>query len=179
MVDVYNKRHEKLNYTKEKKELAFGEYRLSCFAWLVNNKGEILIQQRSSTSFKFPNVWETVSGGAEENDTSLSGTIREIKEELGIDVSENDMMYVGCYARTNDFVEIWLVKCDDIDVDSLKLQEEEVQAAKWVTLNEFENMIASGDAIDSGYSLFKQYYENFYNKHTVFINGKPILIKND
>lgn len=37
-VDVYNKRHEKLNYIKEKKELEVGEYRLSCFAWIINDK---------------------------------------------------------------------------------------------------------------------------------------------
>ena len=35
LVDVYNERHEKLNYSKGRKELNDGEYRLSCF-WRRN-----------------------------------------------------------------------------------------------------------------------------------------------
>ena len=38
LVDVYNERHEKLNYSKGRKELNDGEYRLSCFIWVINDK---------------------------------------------------------------------------------------------------------------------------------------------
>lgn len=42
-VDVYNERHELLDYTKRRKELIDGEYRLSSFIWVINDKDEILI----------------------------------------------------------------------------------------------------------------------------------------
>ena len=42
LVDVYNERHEKLNYSKGRKELNDGEYRLSCFIWVINDKNETL-----------------------------------------------------------------------------------------------------------------------------------------
>ena len=41
-VDIYNDKHEKMNYTKERKELVDGEFRLSCFVWIINGKNEIL-----------------------------------------------------------------------------------------------------------------------------------------
>jgi hypothetical protein len=35
LVDIYNDKHEKLNYTKGRKELSDGEFRLSCFVWII------------------------------------------------------------------------------------------------------------------------------------------------
>ena len=57
LVDIYNDKHEKLNYTKDRKELLDGEFRLSCFVWIINDKDELLIQQRLSTAKKSPNMW--------------------------------------------------------------------------------------------------------------------------
>ncbi len=42
LVDIYNDKHEKLNYTKGRKELSDGEFRLSCFVWIINDKDELL-----------------------------------------------------------------------------------------------------------------------------------------
>lgn len=52
LVDIYNDKHEKLNYTKGRKELSDGEFRLSCFVWIINDKDELLIQQRLATAKK-------------------------------------------------------------------------------------------------------------------------------
>lgn len=54
LVDVYNDRHEKLDYTKERKSLENGENRLSCFIWVINDKDEILLQQRLASKKKCP-----------------------------------------------------------------------------------------------------------------------------
>ena len=41
LVDIYNNKHEKLNYTKGRKELVEGEFRLSCFVWIINDNDEL------------------------------------------------------------------------------------------------------------------------------------------
>lgn len=110
LVDVYNERHEKLNYSKGRKELNDGEYRLSCFIWVINDKNEILLQQRLATAKKMPNMWGTTAGGAQKGDSSLTGAMRELKEELGIDARKEEMVFIGSYKRINDFVEVWLCK---------------------------------------------------------------------
>ena len=176
LVDIYNDKHEKLNYTKGRKELEEGEYRLSCFVWIINNKDEILIQQRLATAKKCPNMWETASGGATAGDDALSGAIRELEEELGIKANKKNLRFIGSFARINDFVEVFLLK-SNVKIEKLKLQEDEVQAAKWVKIEEFEKIIEEGNASDTSFSLFKDYYEKYYNRYLVFENGKPVFKK--
>lgn len=178
LVDVYNNKHEKLNYTKGRKELKDGEYRLSCFVWIINDKDEILIQQRVSTANKCPNMWGTTAGGAIAGDDAITGTIRELEEELGLKVKRDELKFIGSYSRINDFVEVFLLKIN-IDINHLKLQTDEVQAVKWVSIPEFESIIEEGNASDTGFVIFKNYYDNFYERYVVFENGKPVFKKKD
>ena len=176
LVDIYNDKHEKLNYTKGRKELSDGEFRLSCFVWIINDKDELLIQQRLATAKKCPNMWETTSGGAIAGDDAITGTLRELEEELGIKADKKDLKFIGSYARVNDYVEVFLLK-SNVNVDELKLQDDEVQAAKLVPISTFESIIASGQASDTGYFIFKEYYDKFYNTYLVFEDGKPVFKK--
>jgi len=178
LVDVYNNRHEKLNYEKGRKELVEGEYRLSCFIWVINDNDEILLQQRLKTTKKMPNMWGTTAGGAKKGESSLEGAIRELKEELGIDASKEEMEFIGSNKRINDFVEVWLCK-KNISENDLILNPEEVQNAKWVTIENFEKMLNDGTGINSGFDIFKMYYNNFYNRHYELIDGKPVVVKNE
>lgn len=177
LVDIYNNKHEKMNYQKERKALEEGEYRLSCFIWVINDKEQILLQQRLASAKKMPNMWGTTAGGVLAGETSLEGAIRELKEELGITVNSDDMEFIGSNKRINDYVEVWLCK-KEVDIGSLKIEPTEVQAAKWFNIYEFEEMIKKGIGIDSGYGIFKIYYNNFYNRHFEIVDGKPIAVKN-
>ena len=178
LVDIYNDKHEKMHYTKGRKELTEGEFRLSCFVWIINDKDELLIQQRLATAKKCPNMWETTSGGAIAGDNAIKGTLRELKEELGIKAKKEDLKFIGSYARVNDFVEVFLLK-SNVDPSTLKLQEDEVQAAKWVSIPEFEKIIKKGQASDTGYFIFKEYFEKYYNRVLVFEDGKPVYKKKE
>lgn len=176
LVDIYNNKHEKMGYSKGRKELTKGEYRLSCFVWIINDNEELLIQQRLSTAKTCPDMWETTSGGAVSGDTPITGVLRELEEELGIKPNVDDLSYIGTFARVNDFVEVFLLK-SNIDIKDLKLQEEEVQAAKWMKISDFEKLIEEEKASATSFNIFKQYYDNYYNRYLVFENGKPIFKK--
>ena len=114
LVDIYNNKHEKLGYTKGRKELIDGEFRLSCFVWIINDNDELLIQQRLASAKTCPNMWETTSGGAQSGDTPITGALRELEEELGIVANVKDLKYIGTYARINDYVEVFLLKSNMI-----------------------------------------------------------------
>lgn len=178
LVDIYNDKHELLNYTKGRKELEEGEFRLSCFIWIINDNDELLIQQRLATAKKCPNMWETASGGAVAGDTAIEGALRELKEELGIEAKKDEVRFIGSYARINDFVEVFLLK-KNVELSSLTLQEDEVQKASWVPISKFEELIQNGEASDTGFFIFKEYFEKFYNTYVVFENGKPVFKKKD
>jgi 8-oxo-dGTP diphosphatase len=57
---------------------------VSC-AIIVNQKREVFVAQRSA-SMKLPLKWEFPGGKIEENETSEECLIREIREELGIEI---------------------------------------------------------------------------------------------
>ena len=52
LVDVYNSRREKLKYQKDKKSIQKDEFRLSTFIWIINDKNQLLIQQRTKDTKK-------------------------------------------------------------------------------------------------------------------------------
>ncbi len=178
LIDVYNNRHESMNYQKERKKLEDGEYRLSCFIWIINDREEILLQQRLATAKKMPNMWGTTAGGVISGETSLNGAIRELREELGINVNKEELEFIGSNKRINDFVEVWLCR-KNINISELILEPSEVQNAQWFSIKEFEKMLNEGTGIDSGYEIFKMYYDKFYDRHYEIIDGKPVAIKNE
>lgn len=178
LVDIYNNRHENLNYKKGRKELVDGEYRLSCFIWVINSNNQILLQQRPATTKKMPNMWGTTAGGALAGETSLEGALRELKEELGINATKEELEFIGSNKRINDYVEVWLCK-KDVNLEELHLETTEVQDVKWFSIDEFETMLNNGIGINSGYDIFKIYYNQFYDRHYEIIDGKPVLVKNE
>ena len=176
MVDLLNNRKELIGQQVDKHLVPDGSFRLSVHAWIIDDNGNLLIQQRLATAKKCPNMWETTSGGAIAGDDAITGTLRELEEELGIKADKKDLKFIGSYARVNDYVEVFLLK-SNVNVDELKLQDDEVQAAKWVSIPTFESIIASGQASDTGYFIFKEYYDKFYNTYLVFEDGKPVFKK--
>lgn len=175
LVDVYNKRHEKLNYTKGRRDLTNGEYRLSCFVWIINDENKILIQQRLATAKKCPNMWSTTGGGAKAGEDSITGTLTELKEELGITLNKEDLTFIGSFIRFNDFVEIFAANIN-IDINDIKIAKDEVQNVKWFSIDEYQKMIENGEAVSTSFSIFNNYYKNFYKKHIEIQDGKPIIV---
>lgn len=65
----------------------------------------------------------------------------------------------------------------NINITELKLQEDEVQDVKWVTITEYEKMLKEGKAIDTSFYIFKEYYDKYYERYLVFEDGQPIYKK--
>lgn len=64
-----------------------GCYHLVVHAWIRNSKGEYLISQRSENRKSFPLMWECVGGSVLKGENSRTAAVREIKEEVGLDVA--------------------------------------------------------------------------------------------
>lgn len=158
LVDLYNGQKELTNETVEKKNVPDGKFRLSVHVWITNDKGELLVQQRLATAHKFPNMWAVTGGAVKAGESSLDGVLRELSEELGIKANKDEMKFIASYRRKFDYVDVWLLN-KNIDIKDIKLQEDEVQAVKWVTLEEFEEMLKNKEAIRSSYDYYKLYIE--------------------
>lgn len=162
-VDIYNRFREKTGDVKGRKKLNKGEYRISAHIWIRDSRNMILIEKRSEKEDKFPGMWAQVGGGVKAGDTSKTTVIKECKEELNYDVEEKNLFYIGSYIRTKDIVDVWMVN-QDINLDTLKLQEDEVADVKLVSLEEFDKMIENGNVVPSinpSYSLMKNFINSY------------------
>ncbi len=123
------------------------KYRIVVHACIFNSKGEMLIQQRQSDKDSFPNMWDlSVGGSVLSGETSQEGIEREILEEIGVKI---DLRNIRPHITINfdeGFNDIYLIT-KDIDDSEIKLQEEEVQNAKWASLDEINEMLDAGTFI--------------------------------
>ncbi len=156
MVDKFDNKRQPLNKIAERHEKVDSEYRQSVHTWIQNSKGEFLIQKRTPNKKHFPNMWSQTGGGVDEEETTLEAALRECKEELGIYFNPDNVELILSFKRKYDFVDVWLVK-QDIDISTLVLQENEVSAVKWATVDEIRNLMRSGElakSIDIYFDMF-------------------------
>ena len=162
-VDVYNRLRENMGYIKPRKEIQEGEYRISAHIWIVNDKGEILVQKRSELEDKFPGFWAQTGGGVKAGTTSKDTVNEECSEELGITVEDNEIYYVGSYTRTRDIVDIWLVT-KNVDISNITIDLNEVAEVKFVSFDAFDKMIEDNivvPSINPSYLLLKNYLTQY------------------
>ena len=133
-----------------------GEYYVCCEIWVMNSEGLFLTTKRHPDK-KAGNQWEFTGGGTLAGETTLKSAVRELSEETGISVSENELQLLTTYAHKNYFQDIYLLK-KDVPIEELVLQPNEVVDAKWSSDEEIQKMIDSGEfvySVSKRYGLFK------------------------
>ena len=121
---------------------------------IVNEKNEILLQQRSANKDKNAGLWDvSVAGHISSGQDALSAAAREINEEVSVNLGYNidikDFRYMYSFRKIQkfkeDFIEkqfydFFILRKDDLDISKLRFQESEVQAIKFVSLSELNQM---------------------------------------
>ena len=94
--DLYDENRNKLNITINRGDkLPENTYRLVVHLIIFNSKGEMLIQQRHPHKKNWPSLWDiSVGGCVTAGETSVEAMIRETIEEIGIDLSKYELVYV-------------------------------------------------------------------------------------
>lgn len=151
-----------------------GDWHKVAFIFVVNSKGEIIIQKRSKEKETNPNKWTaSASGHLLAGDTEIEGALRELEEEIGIKAKESELIYLFT-VKEQSFKEerkishisnVYLL-FKEISIDELILQKEEVSEAKYVYYKDFEKMlitekenIVKHDEIYSG--VLKELHKKF------------------
>lgn len=145
--DLYDRFAEKTGKTVPKgAELSAEEYHLAMEVWIVNSKGEVLIQERSQDCEILPGVWGLTTGRMVAGEDTRSGCIRELREELGLAVQPEQLQFLRRILRqdgTHLIWDIYLLQMD-VPVSQLKLQSEEVSGTKWADLAALRRLILTG-----------------------------------
>ena len=110
---------------------------------LFNEKGEMLIQRRSMEKRGYPGYWDvSVGGGVLAGDGSRAAAMREVREELGVEVSIPGPAAVTL-AFEGGYDDYFLAEWNG-SLDELTLQTEEVMDAKWASREEMLAMLEEG-----------------------------------
>lgn len=114
-----------------------GQYIVGINNWIINSEGKFLVQRRALTKSNNPGKWSSTNGLVQLNEDSIDTVIRETKEELGIDISKNQvLLYENNHIVGEHLMVDIFITCIDVDLDNISIQKEEVDKVCFVSLEE-------------------------------------------
>ncbi|WP_395940854.1 GNAT family N-acetyltransferase [Bacillus sp. FJAT-22090] len=161
--DIYNAHREKTGRTHVRgEEMQKGDFHTVVHVWIMNEKEQLLIQQRQPWKTGWPNMWDcAAAGSAILGDTTEMAAIREVKEELGIDLQMEYAEVLFTIKFERGFDDHFLVK-QNVDIEEVTLQYEEVANARWATIAEIRELVQSGEFIP--YHILENIFEMIDSK---------------
>lgn len=127
-----------------------GLFHATVHIWLYTKSGEILLQQRGQNKVTYPLLWDvSVAGHIGAGEKIEVSAIREIDEEIGLKVQEQDLEKIGVFKSMqkhhqtlidNEFHHTFLCELK-IPLHLLQKQESEVADLKLIAMANFEKII--------------------------------------
>jgi len=120
----------------------YGYWHRVVHVWIINRKGDVVIQKRSNDKETWPGLWDISSAGhVSHPDNSLESAMREMEEELGLKLEKDQLQLAfqtkiesllkgGTYIN-KEHIDVYLVQMD-VDLSTLVLQQSEVSAVKYI-----------------------------------------------
>ena len=149
--DILDEKGNKTGKTKLRSEVhRDGDWHKAVHIWIINNDGDILLQRRCATKDSNPNMLDISSAGhLSAGDDSITGAIRELKEELNLDINPKDIHFIKTLKRSskytetfinNEFDDLYIVRTNK-KIDDMKFQEEEISEIMYVPYKKFKEMV--------------------------------------
>lgn len=130
--------------------------------WVISPKREdgsfdVLLQRRSHNKDSFPDCLDTSSAGhVSSGESFLSTAVRELQEELGLQVEEKDLTFLFLYRiepyemefhgrlfRDNEIHAVYVLH-RDFPMDHLTFQREEISELVWMDSREVSRRLQAG-----------------------------------
>lgn len=174
LIDVLNENGVKTGEVLSRKEIhKRGLWHRAIVVAIINEKNEILLQQRSDKKEKNAGMWDiSVAGHISTGQDSLSAAAREINEEVSVNLGYNidikDFRYMYSFRKeqkySEDFIErqfydFFILRKNDLSIDKIKFQESEVQAIKFCSMSELRDIIDNNQIVERNevYSELENY----------------------
>lgn len=126
-----------------------GAWHKAVVLFLLNKKKQVLLQKRSMEKKNWPGRWDVTSGGhVDSGETGVEAAIRELREELGINIDSKEVALIGTAMSSdieggmiNRHFNEYYVAQKEVDVDTLTLQKGEVDEVKWIPCANLEELV--------------------------------------
>jgi len=127
-----------------------------------DSKNRFYLHQRKHTKKIYPLKWGIgAGGGVKAGESSYEAAKRELNEELGIEKDIKFLMNFSYKCNIDDYIaKIYIVVYDG----KIKLDEEECEQGKWVSLDELKQFIQEGLLCPDTELFIKKYLKELIKK---------------
>lgn len=138
------------------------------FQCIFTSKDSILFQQRNVALHDYPGLLDVTVGGHIKCDEKMSDGIREIKEEMGLDISFERLRFLCTLPESleglftdKEFIHIYTVEITDDEIGAIAFQDDEVQSLYRINKDEFSKFSKGQIETINGVSLDNQTSRSF------------------
>ena len=122
-------------------------------AFIYTDTGKVILQKRKSNKATYAGVWSVTGGHVLAGENNEEGIIREIKEELNLNIEKEKVIFVTTYKSkkvkddviNNKFFSIYNVEISENQFETIEIQKEELEDIKLFSIEEIESIMNSGD----------------------------------
>lgn len=152
MLDLFDSHGQPTGVTIRRGEDApVGMYWSVVDVWIINSKGELLIQQRDPAKPNWPGCWcESAGGSVHSGEAPDAAAIRETQEEIGFTPDFDRGGKVFEFLDDHALRHVYLF-CQEVELPQLTLQPGEVTAVQYASPAAIRTMVRSGEFVPIGY----------------------------
>ncbi len=136
------------------KQLDDGKYFMIILI-IIENNGKLLMQ---ITSEEKDHVCALTGGHVQFCDDGITTCIKEVKEELGLELVEDEIKYLGTHKAKKVLLNVYYTN-KEVDINSLVLQESEVESVIWISMDEINKLKEKNELRQTNVVAFEIYDE--------------------
>ena len=151
--DLYDINSNKTDLTYYKGDpIPEGYYPMVVMVVIKNLNGKFLMQKRVENK---GGDWGVTGGHPKSGETPIEGIVSEVKEELGLDFSNENFIEYDSGCDGKDCYKMYFVN-KDINLEDITIQEEELSEVKWFSMEDLEKMVETKELNEDQISCFKK-----------------------
>ena len=158
MLDLYDNNFEKLYDVIERGSKISKGKNIMLSVVFIRNNDKYLIQKTSRLK---KSKYSTTGGHVKHGENPVEAIIREVKEELGINLINKDLKLIKTfkYPIKNCIFNVYCIDSLNIDIKNIKLQDDEVEKVAYLTKEEINEIINDGGFLESHAYIFKEFID--------------------
>lgn len=149
-----------------------GLYHLSIEVWPFDGERFFLTKRASSKTF-YPKYWECTGGSAIDDEMFEEAAIREIKEELGINVKQEDLIALGTQVNNKHIVRVFVLNVRQYTV--FKCNNREIDFGRWYSVQELESLHLDENFVPHQFDRYLKYVRQYVNG--IYLESKSKSLK--
>lgn len=164
-LDLYDAEKRPLGRTMQRgKPIPPGTYAVVVQVMTVSREGRILVTKRAPEK-KHAGQWEITGGAKRAGESERTAVCRELMEETGITAKQDELLFCGA-TRCDQVLFVYYLFISDVSAnDPVILQPGETAEAKWLTVSEFAELIATEDYTGTEPKLLCSLYSGLLHGH--------------